>query len=293
MSDTELTVVNNTTAIQTGGLGVDFNNPLFRLKPATLNITKEGRYKVSDTGDEFEEMFVTLLDMPQESRSYYIGDRDDMNRTPENLMCFSTDMVIPNEKAKMPQAPRCAGCPRQDWQPYRDAKARGVQGKALKALIPPCEPFYKALFMDTVYQMPLRAYFRSTRRQPFEEGMQKVARQIAMLKAQGRNPNIFDVRFRLSLKAEVSGKFTYYVPIFSDVKAVTDEERLKFGQVYLQYISYKQAMANSREEEAALADVEATNTSIDAALTNQLNQTDQSSVLTPEYVADANGEIQI
>ena len=73
---TELTVLNNTVlAIQKGGLGVDFNNPLFRLEPATLSIVqknttvegaKQGFLRISETGDQFEEVWATMLAMPTE-----------------------------------------------------------------------------------------------------------------------------------------------------------------------------------------------------------------------------------
>lgn len=113
----ELTVLNNSTQIQQGGLGVDFNNPLFRLEPSTLSIVQpsskleggiKGNLVIHETGDQFESVRATLLVMPTEGRQYHIGDRRDMNRTPENLMCFSTDMIVPHDKAIQPQAMTCA-----------------------------------------------------------------------------------------------------------------------------------------------------------------------------------------
>lgn len=283
-------IVLNQSAIQQGGLGVDLGDKLFQLEPATISITKDtGRYKINDTGDTFEEMFVTLLSKPEENRSYYIGDKEDMNRTAENLVCFSTDMIEPSERSKIMQAPKCEGCPRSSWESYRKAKADGITGKALKALIPPCEAYYRVDMIDTVYKMPLRMYVRSTRRDEFEKGMKKVARQIMMMRAQGKNPNIFDVRFKLGLRLETRGNYKYHVPVISDVKAVTDEERLAFGEVYLQYINYQNYMAQKRQEKAMEAEVQAANEAIDASVVTDTAP----GALDGEYVAGPDGEIQI
>ena len=296
MSDSTALVVPTQAAIQIGGLGVDFTNPLFRIQPATVSITKEGQFKVSDDGGLFEEMFVTLLDMPNESRAYYINPNDEeMFRNPENLMCFSTDMIEPSEKSKVMQAPKCAGCPRSNWEPYRNAKARGVIGKQLKALIPPCDPAYRVELIDTVYKMPLRMYIRSTRRAPFEEGMSKVARQIAMMQAQGKNPNIFDVRFRMSLKLEVKGPYRYYVPVFTDIKAVTNEEREAFGDVYIKYIQFKQAFASQKTDTSAEAEIAAASAALDAEMTTPEAPATAASAgpLDGEYVQGPDGDVRI
>ena len=293
MSENTALVVPTQAAIQTGGLGVDFTNPLFRIQPATVSITKEGQFKVSDDGGLFEELFVALLDMPNESRSFYINPNDEeMFRNTENLLCFSSDMIEPSAKSKVPQAPKCMGCPRSDWKPYRDAKARGMQGKSLKALIPTCDPVYRVELIDSVYKMPLRMYIRSTRRTPFEDGMAKVARQIAMMQAQGKNPNIFDVRFRMSLKLEVKGPYRYYVPVFTDIKGVTAEERETFGEVYIKYIQYKLSMGANRQDASAEAEIAAAN----EALTSEMAQPESKTTATAlegEYVAGPDGDIRI
>ena len=122
---TALTVLQDApNAIQQGGLGVDFGSKLFALRPATLSIVQpsstienavKGNLRINETGDQYTEMFVTLLVMPTEQRNYYIGNPSEMNRTLENLMCFSRDMITPDPKARIPQAVNCASCPRQDW----------------------------------------------------------------------------------------------------------------------------------------------------------------------------------
>jgi len=257
---TELTVLNNTTAIQQGGLGVDFGNKLFALKPATLSIVQpnsqvegavKGNLRINETGDQYEEMWATLLMMPSEQRQYHIGNPGELNRTPENLMCFSTDLVVPHAKARIPQAVTCASCPRADWGPWREYKEKN-NGQTNKLLIPPCDAHYMALLMDTQYKLPLKMYIRSKGKEPFEAGMNNVARVIAMMKAEGKNPNIFDVKFKIRTKQIQTGKFISYVPTFTDPTPITDEEREQFGAVYLQFINQRA----KKEQDDAIAEAE-------------------------------------
>lgn len=260
-------------AVQQGGLGIDFGSKLFQLKPATLNINQpstqaegaiKGLLRVSETGDQYEDLFVTLLLMPVEQRQYYVGEPGQLNRSQDNLHCFSRDMLTPDLKAKYPQSPTCKSCPKQDWTKWRETKA--------KADIPPCDAFYLAYMIDTVYKSPLKMYFRSTSKKPFEAGMQQLARTFAKMKATGGNPNIFDIGFKLSTKMIQTGKNQSWIPTFSDFRAIAPEEREAFGDIYLQYINRG---VQSDEEIQALADAEAqaeSNTSIDKA------------VLEPEYV---------
>ena len=245
---TALTVLQDTpNTIQQGGLGVDFSSKLFSLKPATLSIVQnnstvegaiKGNLRIGETGDQFTEMYVTLLTMPTEQRNYYIGNPAEMNRTLENLMCFSRDMATPDPKARIPQAVNCASCPRQDWTAWREYK-ESHNGQTSKALIPTCDASYYAVLLDTVYRLPLRMFIRSDARGTFEDGMQNLARTLAMGNAQGKNSNIFDVRFKLTTKLVTKGKFTYYVPVFTDFKYVSEEERQKFGEIYLQFVAQR------------------------------------------------------
>lgn len=266
----ELTVINNApTSIQQGGLGIDFSSKLFALKPVTINIVQpnstaegalKGHLRISETGMQFRDMDVTLLKMPVEQRSYYIGEPGNLNRTPDNLMCFSRDMVEPDRSAKMPQSLKCANCTKADWVPYRKEKAAGRNPG--KDLIPPCDAFYYSVFIDTVLKMPMQMYIRSKSKQTFEAGMQNVARTLMMMKSQGQEPNIFDVRFRLSTKLIKTGNFSSYVLDISDAKAITEDQREEFGAIYQQYVNRNN---RSLEEEAA-AQIDQATASVDSAV---------------------------
>jgi hypothetical protein len=273
LSNTGLTILgqepqDTALAVQQGGLGLDFGSKLFQLKPATLSINQpstqaegaiKGLLRVAETGDQFESVFVTLLMMPTEQRQYYVGEQGQLNRTPENLHCFSRDMLTPDLKAKYPQSPTCKSCGKQDWTKWRES--------GLKSDIPPCDAFYLAYMIDTVYKSPLKMYFRSTAKKPFEAGMQQLARTFAKLKAAGKNPNIFDIGFQIGTKMITTGKNQSWIPTFSDFRAIKDEEREAFGDIYLQFINRG---IQTDEEAQALAQAEAqveTNSAIDAAVT--------------------------
>lgn len=268
---TELTVLNNQTAIQEGGLGVDFSSKLFELKPANLTIVQpnsqvegavKGNLRIVETGDQFESMWCTLLVMPTEQRQYHFGQPGELNRTPENLACFSTDMIVPHNKAKFPQALNCASCPKADWGPWREYKEKN-NGMTNKNLIPPCDAHYKALLIDSAYKLPLQMFIRSKAKEPFELGMQNLARVIAMKKAEGKTPNIFDVKFKLSTRLITTGKFVSYVPIFSNFEFVSPEEREQFGAVFLQYTASKQKKEQSDAAAEAEAEVAASQGEVD------------------------------
>ena len=277
---TELTVINTQVDLQKGGVGIDFSNPLFNLKPATLGIVQKnttiegaiaGKLRISDTGDQFDSITAVLLQMPNEQRQYHIGNPGELNRIPENLVCYSRDMIQPDVKSKIPQAINCASCPRSDWAPWREYKEKN-NGQSNKALIPPCDSSYYLAILDTAYQLPLQMLIRSKARDPFEAGMQNLARVIAMAKAQGKSPNIFDVSFEIGTKVITTGKFSSYVPTFTNFKYVTEEQRAAFGAVYLQYIASK----NRKQETAATDD----------AGTTATNEKIDSSVVEGEYVGD-------
>lgn len=269
----ELAVVgdNPTPLAQTGGLGIEFGSKLFRLKPATLGIVQpsttadgaiKGKLRISETGDQFDSLFVTLLVMPVEQRQYYQRiPGQDLNRSPENLLCFSSNVTRdefnretsgPDAKAKVPQSLRCHNCPKASWDRWRQTKD--------KADIPSCDLYYKALLIDTEYKMPLQMYIRSSAKTPFEQGMQNLSRKFAMMKAKGLNPNIFDIGFKLSTKKVQKGQTFSWIPQFSDFRVLDEAERAEFGEIYQQFVTRRNT------PEAPLSDLDDATQGIDSAV---------------------------
>jgi hypothetical protein len=256
------------TALAKGGQGINFGSKLFALTPATVSINQPmtqaegaipGKLRISETGDQFDSMRVVLLTMPVEQRSFYAGEAGQLNRTPENLMCFSRDMERPDAKAKVPQAMRCQGCPKASWEPWRTKfEKSGIKDPKL---IPPCDAYYYALFIDQVYKMPLAMYIRGNSKSPFESAMKNLSRKFAMMKSQGHNPNIFDLSFVITTeKGKSGGKISanYVLKIDnSTIKVITDEERSAFGDVYLQFIN--RGVKSVEEQAAAEAEAQIEN----------------------------------
>lgn len=240
-------------SINEGGAGIDWSNSLFRLKPGTVAINQpntqvdgaiKGKLRITETGQQFDDMLVTLLKMPVRQRAYYTGNSGQMNRTPENLTCYSRDMIRPDSGARTPQAMTCASCQHGDigWTRYRETKA--------KEDIPQCDSYWYAMFIDTVLKIPLQMYIRSKSKKPFEAGMEQVTRTLFMMKSQGLNPNVFDLSFKISTKKIITGALPSYVLNISDIQAITPEQQEAFGKLYLQF-------ANRVEEEPETDTIEA------------------------------------
>jgi len=176
-----------------------------------------------------------------------------MNKTPENLTCFSRDNIRPDLSAKVPQAQLCQSCQHSSWTRYNETKAPEDK--------PSCDEFFYAMFIDTVYKMPLRMYIRSLSKKPFEAGMSEWTNTLYMMRSQGLNPNIYDISFKLSTKKILTRGLPSYVINLSDFKAVTPEERAAFGPVYMQFVSQP-------EEPAEEPTIEADAKGIDAKVTN-------------------------
>lgn len=258
----ELTVINNQ-----GGLGIDTSSPLFKLKPATLNIVQpnsqigtKGHFRLNETGQEFATMQVTLLQTPSISRRYYIGQAGQLNRVPENLMCYSYDLNAPHKDAKLPQAMTCASCSKNmdihaNWAKWSETKAAADR--------PPCEAEYYVILMDTVFKMPIRQFIRSKAKGPFETAMEEIARKLYTRQMQGLVPNIFDVTFTMGTKEIVTGKFKSYIPTYYDFKYVTDEERAAFGVVFNKFTESKKVAQLAAQTQET---VEVSNT-LDSSLT--------------------------
>jgi hypothetical protein len=258
------------------GMGIDFNSPLFQLKPATLSINQpntqvdgaiKGKLRLSDTGDQFDELFCTLLVMPVEKRAYYVGQAGQLNRTPDNLMCFCSnvqrnasrvEVTGPDNKAKVAQAMRCNGCPKASWDKWRQTKQ--------KEDLPGCDLYYYALLIDTKYKMPMQMFIRSKAKQPFEQGMEKLSRRFLMMKSQGLNPNIFDIGFTLKTKKIQTGALVSYVPELADFRAITQEEKVEFGTIYQQFVARQSKSSDIDPEMEAADQIAETTENLDAAV---------------------------
>lgn len=283
---TELTVLNNEQALAQGGLGLD--SSLFKLKPATLEIVQRtsrqegaepGRFRDTSTNVHSDKMEWVLLMNPVKQRAYY-PKGSEFGR--DSKACFSTDNVSPHSKAKDPQAPFCATCPMGSWDNYRktsDSKD-----------IPPCKEFWHLVLADRATQMPYYFNVKGLSLTPFQQGMQNVARLIAAVEANVKTenkaiakanaeanaaadakneprptpvafkpkPNLFDVKFPVSVTSQTNAKGISYVLVVGKPVYMNEEARKEFGNLYLDFANRRaQGTVQTAEESEAAAEANA------------------------------------
>lgn len=270
-------------AVQKFSSKVNFGSKFAKVKPGTVNIVQpnsqaegaiKGNLRIHETGDQFKEMRVALLLEPVEQRAYYIGQGDgQMNRTPENLMCFSRDMKQPDAKAKVPQSFTCAGCPNASWDKYRQTKSKND--------IPPCDAYYHVVMIDGNFKLPLQMYVRSKSKKPFDTIMENVTRTLLKYRSQtGIEPDYFDCTFTLFTKAEKNNNgTTTYVLAGKDFSIITPEEREEFGEVFANFVAARTS-AGPEGVDVETKQIAANVQSVDDIATGDTK------VLEPEYVAE-------
>jgi len=192
-----------------------------------------------------------MLVMPKPWRGWYPGEKGKLNRVPENLQCFSTDMIRPDTRAKNPQALTCASCQYHSWN-----------NTVTPAIPPECDEQYNAVFIDTETQLPLRMYIRGTSKKGFEAGMQNLARTFKLLQAKGQKPNIFDISFDILTEKHKTkgGQISHVLKIDGkSMHKVSEVEKAKFGEIYLNYVNY----GNNLEDSESPDEVVESNKEID------------------------------
>jgi hypothetical protein len=251
--------------LQEGGQGIDYSGKFAELSPATLSIVqnmsdaflkenvKPGSLYVKETGEVFTELTVALLAMPKEIKNYHVGE----NKSPDTLMCFSRDNIRPDDRAVDPQSILCANCRHNTdnndaWGPWRESQLPNLQKRNL---IPKCETTYYAVFIDTATKLPLQMYIRGASQAEFEKGMKNIMRQLLTIKASGGNPNIFDVRFKITV---VPGNQKNFVLKMTEFRRLAEEEKATFGPVFIQYTNSKLATQKqqAKAEAAGVAEIE-------------------------------------
>jgi hypothetical protein len=289
-------VVLGQTDIQKGGLGL--NSRIFSVSPSTIEIVQKmthqesaipGKLRVTDTNQHYDEMQVVLLVEPMEQRAYFEGQ----DYSKDSKICFSLDNVEPHDKAKIPQAVKCGyrdasgrfvpTCPRASWDKYREAKKQGISD--LRPYLPKCREYWHCVLADRVTQLPYYLNVKGKSIEPFKKGMGNVAKMIHLMRATAENdnkllmesnaevkaavdagqwhpllktmPNIFDVSFKICCVPQEKG--TYWTLGFKDIAPLKQEDRAKFGALFLEFANRKAtyaAQAEEAEQQAAAADAE-------------------------------------
>lgn len=265
-SNGALVVLNNKEqALTVGGLGLEQFSRLLEVKPATLEIVQKtsrqenvqmGKFRDTSTNVHYEELQIVLLAMPIEQRQFYEKGTNEFSK--DKKLCFSLDNKEPHAKAKEPQAPNCAVCPKGDigWTKWRQTKN--------PADVPPCKKMWHLFLADRRTQMPYYLNVKGTSVQLFEFDMQKLGRLLLQLEANAKAenkliekanalllqsnpeavtqalkpmPNIFDVTFTIYIIQKEKGG--PYVLQCKDFKALNEEGKKEFGQLYLDFLERK------------------------------------------------------
>jgi hypothetical protein len=285
----QLTVLGQTD-IQLGGLGL--NSRIFSVSPSTIEIVQKmtrqegavpGKLRITDTNQHFDEMQVVMLVEPMEQRAYFEGN----DYTKDSKLCFSLDNKEPHEKAKVVQAPQCgykdangrfvATCPKASWEKWRQTKNRED--------LPKCKEYWHCVLADRVTQLPYYMNVRGKSIEPFIKAMKVVVKMIHLMRAQAMAdnealaatnaevkeameagkwnaamkayPNVFDISFKIYAVPQEKG--TYYTLGFKEIAPLKQEDRAKFGALFLEFANKKAnyaAAAIEAEQQAAAAEAE-------------------------------------
>jgi len=272
-----LTVVGNNplAMLNQGGLGLEAMSRLFQVKPATLEIVQKtskqdnvqpGKFRDTSTNTHFDEIQVVLLAMPIEQRQLFKKGND---FSKEAKLCFSLDNTAPHARAKEPQAPFCASCPKGEigWAKWRETKSSDD--------VPPCRKYWHLFLADRQTQMPYYFNVKGTGVNQFEFDMQKLARILLQLEANAKAtpenrqiaadnrvimesnakildqsqwaplkqfvgmPNIFDITFTIGVTTNKDK--SAYIPICKDFKVLNEQGKKEFGELYLDFLQRKNA----------------------------------------------------
>lgn len=248
--------------LEKGGLGL--SSKLFQLKPSTIDLVQNttrmekkipGMLRVTDTNTLYPEMQVVMLFEPTEQRAYFEGQE----YSKDSKICFSLDNKKPHDRAKVVQAVDCAHCPKASWERWRTTKA--------KEDLPKCKEYFHVVLADRVTQLPYYLNVRGKSIDPFKKAMSQVAKMIALMRAQGQRPNIFDVSFKIFGVPQEQG--TYFTLGFKDIAPLKQEDRAKFGELFLDFINRKAqgAVVDADESEQSEAPLPSEAAAVDAAVT--------------------------
>ena len=214
-------------ALVKGGVGL--NSKYTKIRPDRIVVVQPtsttgtpGKFRFSATGEEFSELQLVHL-QDREGRTYFEGT----DFKAENLICYSEDNILPSKNARIPQSLDCASCAHSDWTKYR--QTRNILD------LPKCKEVLHALVLERSSGLPFNFDIRGKSISGYAEALQIIARKCVLMQAKGLNPNVYDFSFKVTLMR--SG--TYYVikVVEGSVGLIKEEEREKFGELYVKYVS--------------------------------------------------------
>jgi len=270
MSENPLVVVQPNAALVVAQK-VSALSRLFVLKPSNIELVSKatrqegatpGTFRDTSTNEAFKELKAVILFEPIEQREMYRKGE----YTKDSKLCFSLDNVQPHPRAKNPPALYCATCPMGDsnWTKWRDAKAKGISGDQLSALLPACRKYWHLFIANRATQMPHYINIKGTSVKPFEEAMQNVARIfqmiIANIKAEIRAgkdvkmpDSISDIIWKISFTMVPELKNGTWQMGFKNFGMMNEADQEGFGKIIAD-INARRAAGQVQSQEAAEAE---------------------------------------
>jgi hypothetical protein len=253
-SDSQALVVLGQEALAKGGIGFDAD--IFRTKPTFLKLVQPmsrmankqiGKLLDTGTNTYMDDIQIVMLGGPQEMRKMYDKTKDFGAK--DAILCFSLDMVRPDQRARVPQAMACSACKMGNWDTWNKTHRRED--------LPPCRNYFRMFFVERTTRLPYYLNVEGASISAFKEAMGQVNRlgQLALsnvklenqkLIAEGKAvkpaPSIFDITFRVFVVPPApTDKNQNYSLGFRDIKLLREEDRAEFGALYLQYTNLARA----------------------------------------------------
>lgn len=264
-----LVVLNNNTALQTGGVG--FGAGIFKAKPSMLELVQKTSRQEGVKYGEFRDISsnvhfgstirVVLMAVPQEQREWFDGKEF----SAASKKCFSLDGLMPHPRAPYAPALYCRACPKSmsvdanwiKWRQTKDAKD-----------LPPCGTYWHLMTALRSNGRPYYLNIKGTSYKPFKQAMETqmmglMADLLSNARAENKPrgytyvaqeqrfvdtpgfvlpeglkeklpmvpmPNIFDISFDINATSKDGGPF---VMDFKKFAQMNPEDKAEFGQLYL------------------------------------------------------------
>ena len=213
-----------------------------RLKPSNIilvqNTTRDtktarpGQLLDTLTEEVYDALTVVPLKIMRQRVLFPPGELD-LDAEP---VCRSNDGTSPSQFAKAPQSRSCKTCPHSQW----------IGGKK-----PPCAEKLKLLMVTKDAGLPRLFNVGGKSITTLRTVLQRIQEAIRMQQAKGGDPlHLYD--FFFTIKSEkVTGKFSYYVARFDEVKRVATVG--DFGPLFEEFVirrKYQDAEDNVVQAEA-------------------------------------------
>jgi len=213
-----------------------------RLKPTNIllvqNTTREtksarpGQLLDTLTEEVYDALTVVPLKVMRQRVLFPPGELD-LDADP---VCRSNDGVVPSQFAKAPQSRACKTCPHSQW----------ISGKK-----PPCAEKMKLLMIIKDAGLPRTFNVGGKSLTTLKNVLQRIQEAIRMQQAKGGEPlHLYDFFFEIRSE-KVTGKFSYFVARFDNVKRVATIG--DFGPLFIEFVlnrKYQDAEEQAVQAEA-------------------------------------------